>query len=268
MFFQDPGFEALVEEEGVIASQFMRMVLELASTRCWSQLHHSMFPGIFACVFHPSARVAKNTMAVARRRFEVLCRAATLQDTVPGVRRALQDIAVHEHQLVMEACSLASACGWDYKDKALREFLFRVFAGPTNTKTHLEDMFNEIRDCERAHKAKRVSRWRRWWAVMHSRKLGSQSVLPSLRLQAPDWQVPVITGLTGIGEGMFVSGKHKPNEQIDLTRLGMARKHAPWRPAGAAGNNRAVAATILLEEDEGNNFNNVDRAWLGLPNLC
>ena len=268
-FPTDPTFEALVEAEGAVATQFLQLVLELVSTRCWSQLHHAQFPSIFACVFHPSARIAKDTMAVAKRMFEVLCRAHALKDTAPGLRGSrgcLADIAEHEHQLVLEAFALASECGWNYKDEALRKFVFLIFAGPTNTKTNLEDMFNEIRDHERLQKNKRVARWRRWWAVMHSKKLASASVLPTLRLQPSDWQVPVLTGVAGVagvGEGMFVCGKHKPDERLDLGRLGLPRKQATWRPSGSAGNNRAVAARILLEQDEANDFRNVSNAWLG-----
>lgn len=266
VFVRDHAFEALVKVEDDTAAQFARMVFELASTRCWSQLHHGMFPNIFACVFHPNAKKAKASMITAKRMFHVLCRAHALRTKVPGVSKALADIATHEHQIVLEACVLSENCGWDYKNKPLRAFLFRVFSGPTNTKTNLEDMFNEIRDHERSNKTRRVSRWRRWWAVMHSKRLFAETVLPTVRLQASDWQVPVVTGVqgsSGVGEGMFVSGKHRPDERIDLGRLGLSPKNTPWRPSGSAANNRAVAAQFLLDMDEPNDFKHVENAWLG-----
>jgi hypothetical protein len=242
----EPGY-GIWECEQCVACQFQKLVMQLVSQRCWTQvLHSDNLPGVFAVVFHEDVEIVKERLAWARCAWNAVVRAQQLLRTPSGlldlarehaVQACLRDLAVHRHVLVQDLVQQGEACQWDRKNARWREMIFDVYGGPFHTKAHLEDVFNSVRDATRANKNKRVSRWRAYHAARHAESLKSQ--LPSLTLDAEHYGRPLLLHHASVRDGVFSPGGHVP--VLDLSAFG--------GPSGRPG--QASASGVLPEAPGG-----------------
>jgi hypothetical protein len=98
----------------------------------------------------------------------------------------LADVAFHKHQLVRELICLAKQDDWNPQGEHIRESCFRAFAVPGNTKVHLEDAFNHLRDAERSSKNKVLNRWHSYFTVATSPITESED-MPIVGVSSDDW---------------------------------------------------------------------------------
>jgi hypothetical protein len=259
---------AAAAQENAIAQEYLRLVLEVMSQRSWSQsLHSETLPDLWAGVLNQSNDLAYETLLKCRRVVTTIQQAVAAVPEVPELAQVLKDVGFHKHQLNADFAELAELSGWfPFRDQQLRMLARHVFVGPMNTKSHLEDLFNSLRDAQRANRNKAVSRWRRYDVI---RRHQTTATLPNLPFDGGcvgPVRVPGVHPGT-ITDSMFAPGNHQPT--LDLTPL--RAKGGGWRAAGFQGNNRAVAGTQLLQQLASVNFQGAGDAWQGalpLPALC
>ncbi|CAE7218174.1 hypothetical protein AK812_SmicGene13125 [Symbiodinium microadriaticum] len=137
-----------------ISESMWDLVTELASARCWSQLHHSLcFPNCFVRVF-AEGRDKTRSASTLRRLVEGLSRvdAARRQlrpgreSLLPLVQELADDIATMDWVLTREMIVELEKCNYDLDDQGLREMAFAVHASSAETKNMCENSFNWLAD--------------------------------------------------------------------------------------------------------------------------
>jgi hypothetical protein len=144
-----------------------------------------------------------------------------------GIDKVLNAMGYPTHQLVRELACVGKACGWDPDFPAFREICFRTFAVIGNTKTHLEDTFNELRDAERGAKHKVFGKWNAYYRAANAASAHSED-MPTVQVLEGDWNTqPVIPGHL-VNDHVFLPNSHKADELLQLRRLQRGRGSSRW----------------------------------------
>jgi hypothetical protein len=136
-----------------------------------------------------------------------------------------------------------------------------------NTKFPNEDVFNTLRDRQRASKNKRLDRHRAWREANMSPFLcGNSSTTEEeidagryfrhLQLPDDDHALPLEISAVKIGEGMFVPAGHKIHASVESKDLLVPAQERtrPWQPAGPLAERRSSAAAGLLTVESNHAF--------------
>ncbi|CAE8701071.1 unnamed protein product [Polarella glacialis] len=147
--------EAWVQEELATLARYRKLVVELASARCWSNAHFTICqPHTFVQVHHPDAsrrpRVLNQTKkvwaAILMMEDVVLKHVAVSAGVFKAAKRCLNDVAWNCSQVARETYAVCLQAAWSHTDEQLREQSFAIFARPHNTKFFLEDAFGNLAD--------------------------------------------------------------------------------------------------------------------------
>ena len=251
------------------AQTYMRLVLEVVKQRCWSMsLHSCTLPGMFAGLLHPEADSAARMAEQIRMVWAAVekAEAAAADSKHPAqdaVKLALDALAYQRHQLVREVACLGKACDWQYGSPDLRACVWRMYATVSNTKTFLEDIFNELRDQERGTKNRKISEWRAYWSAANAKCLAKQQ-LEHVSLMKGDWDVPLPLTLKSITTAAFTPDSHEP-AGVSLGDLNNRDGRKAWKCAGPTANWKSAAATYALAKlanaEEG--FESLRDVWAG-----
>ena len=142
---------------------FLRFIVELSSSRVWSQIQFSMLiPQLLAILWHESQDVRKEGLQQAHRIWQAILDAEAIvydRPTAPQLPAAvkkclakcLTDIAFNQLQIARESYSVCRAADWSPNDPELRLFSHRLFARPCSTKSFLEDVFAHLSDLSKRH---------------------------------------------------------------------------------------------------------------------
>ena len=145
----DGHLDHILWPERARAVQFVRLVCEMLKTRMWCGFYHAWtFPDVFASGLHEDDDTAKDGMFRAKKIWEIIQRAEvilheeddTRRKNAVGLRKLLDDMGFHKHQINREMIAQAISTGWDHTDTDFQCMLHECFAVPGNTKTQLEDL--------------------------------------------------------------------------------------------------------------------------------
>ena len=151
-------------EENERLEQFWKLLYEICSARCWSQVQYVMLvPNLLAIVWHENRDIRSEGLTRAQHIFDAVFAAETLvygtqqgetdasKRTVKEVERCLNDCAWNRLQLSREAFAVCRAAQFDHTDEQLRLLTHRLFARPATTKHMLEDSFGHMSDVAKRH---------------------------------------------------------------------------------------------------------------------
>ena len=259
--------ECLFNVEQQRASRLFRLVISQMSHRAWSMSYHSgTLPDMALGVLHSDRVLAQNALHIVRDVWKIIEQAEkAVQDGHPQkfhIQDALNKIAFHKHQLVRELIGVAAQGGWSADNLDLYTLCWKMSAGPGNTKSKLEDLFNELRDQERQNKNRRINHWRAWYSVCNAAIVTNYD-MPSVTVLPDDYNQPLLAPVAQVTDAIFHPGNTKPDKSLQLKKLSRGAKSMGCRPAGSASNARSVAFCYLLRHCAHNDFADLGQAWTG-----
>ena len=143
-------------EEAELVDTFWKLLVELASARCWSQIQFSTIqPCALAIALSPDIgpnSLAQKLLHEQRDTWNAVLAAerASASDSKlsPGERSALtlvlRDLGWNRLQVSREAMLECTAAGWKVSHARVQETARCLFAGPAQTKYELEDLFAHL----------------------------------------------------------------------------------------------------------------------------
>ena len=261
-----------VQTELKIAKVLYDFITQLASARCWSQLHHTLcFPHCFAQVFLPvQSQLADageffRTMSLSlhqldkeRRRHQGRGpRARLLQELV-------DDLGTLDWVLTREIIIEGTKAQWDLTSDSLRELAFSIFAGSAETKNLCENPFAWLSDsCARQSKLNKVGDATKLMYLLtspYAGQGGSTPLVPTqadIRTQSPadNKEFLDLEPFSGTFRRLPIGG---------ITKQDIKK----WRPAGYHAQRKAAAAAAFMLQyvhpQNGVDFNALESVWAGI----
>jgi hypothetical protein len=184
------------------------------------------------------------------------------------VKDLARDVFWVRRQLVLKMGTVLEHTAWDASSQTLRDEVWKLFAGVADTKFVCEDVFNVLRDANRASKNKRINEWRAMALAATAPSLKhSGACVPGL--SNADWNCRVGSVQNSLDARCMSAprlfhvqaGERKIDDGVKLDGLGQSTKTRDWQPAGPAASRRMVTATLLALNQSPVNFDKVDRAW-------
>ena len=146
--------EPWMQDEVDRIKNFFELLIELASSRAWSQMMFvSCFPYGLAAVLHEDRKVADQMLSHQKAGFQAILRAEDVvingHEKVTPINKAelvnrLSDISFQNFQLSRELYQFCEQCDWDSQHPELRQMMRLLFGGPCETKYNLEDLFAHL----------------------------------------------------------------------------------------------------------------------------
>ena len=143
-----------IQEETERLQTYVRLLVELASARSWSQfMFVNCCPNNLVGLLHEDPRVAQQLSNYQKSIWEGVLLAERYvhdkslnipKDLAKELNLRLEDVTWHELQLSREVFIICSAAGWDCTDPKVVELAKRIFSVPWNTKFDLEDLFAHL----------------------------------------------------------------------------------------------------------------------------
>ena len=250
-----------------------KLVLALATARCWSQLHHSItLPHAFVRVFSdPASGSLKNS----EKTLKALCsalqsvdkalrQAQAGQDKEPlsAVQALADDLGTFTWVLTREILVDMEQADYNLQDDRLRELAWAIFASAAQTKSTCEDSFTWLKDSAKRQsttdKMADETKWMYLQICPYASEGGSTTLCPppaDIRAQRAE-DIRQYHALKP-----FAGQWHKlPFEDITKQQI------KKWRPAGFFAQRRAsAAAAFVLQHTQGDGLNipAVKQAWCG-----
>ena len=176
-----PGHDrALFHEELELAELTFKLAWEYMSLTAWSDhVHGHCLPYTFAVAAHVDLDIARTGLQACGEDWDAILDIEgivfqDLQRPATGfLKRLLDDLDFHQHQLVREGCHLFSQGlppkhgPWDPELPDGERLVFDMFAGPANTKFWQEDMFRDVSQLLKS-KANNASRFTRMACVVEA----------------------------------------------------------------------------------------------------
>ena len=158
---EDDSFatEAWFQEECDLVDTFWKLLVELASARCWSQVQFTTLqPSALAAVLCADKTAAQRALNQQRAIWGAVIeaeQAASADSNLPPGDRAalvklLQDLGWNRLQVAREAMIECTAAGWQASHPQIQAMAKAFFSGPAQTKTQLEDLFAHLASVSRA----------------------------------------------------------------------------------------------------------------------
>lgn len=150
----DQEIPAWIQEETERLQTYVRLLVELASARSWSQIMFvNCCPNNFVGVLHEDPRVAEQLSNHQKSIWEGVLLAEqhvhdkalkTPKDVAQELKLRLEDVCWHELQLGREIYITCAAANWRKDHPSVVELAQRIFSVPWNTKFDLEDLFAHL----------------------------------------------------------------------------------------------------------------------------
>ena len=269
---------------------FVSLVVELAASRAWGRLGHSVcLPSLFVGVWHPDKDVARECLQRARRVWTQVLRAVAIAegDAHDGAARGLKkfmpkllaDLYYKNQPIVKEMCLIAQRANWDLDSAAFTPLwndIWFTYSTPGNTKFVCGDVFGCLQDLRGHNKNKKLNRFSSWyhaanWKQLHgNRVLGPDDVghledcsaapdtqvrghnYGHMTLSSDDFRVPLDVPSKKMREGLFTAAGHKPHQDLKFANLTLPANKRQGRPAGQQAGFRMAAASEYLLSDSVN----------------
>jgi len=274
----EPAKRSWAAEEVRLSKSYLAIVVELASARSWSMAPHSdCLPGLGAGVLSADARFRQLTATQLKLICIVILKAEGFVfnedlEAPKDLEALLKDLTFNKWQSVRELMAIGFNCDFDYRDRQLNEWAWSLYAGISNTKFFLEDVFSNLRDVvQRRQKNNVVSRWDKLFYAINTPQLRNLQ-LPQNKVTPEEWIENPPPGNNrlkcadgeNLNDNVFCPGvaRHQVDPALKPERLTTPGRKA-WKPAGPAGNHRSAAAMACLLCDADNDFANVHKAWCG-----
>ena len=147
---------AWIQDETSRLEIFVRLLIELASARAWSQMMYTNCqPNSFVGILHPQQTLAKQLFTHQHGVWEGVLHAEKClhdpdlspkigKDIKKELEKRLDDVCWHELQLAREIFIVCASCDWDISNHDVLQLARRIFGVPWNTKFDLEDLFAHL----------------------------------------------------------------------------------------------------------------------------
>lgn len=149
-----------VLEEKERLGDFWTLLIELASSRCWSQMVFvNVPPYSLAAVLHTDRQVGQQLLTHQKVMWEAILQAEALvyqqKPNVPKavmteVNQRLLDVSLNSFQIAREVCVLCQQCNWDVGEEGIQIMAHQLFGGHCETKYTLEDLFAHLASVQKA----------------------------------------------------------------------------------------------------------------------
>ena len=149
-----------VAEEKERLTDFWMLLVELASSRCWSQMVFvNVPPYSLAAVLHTDRQVGQQILTHQKLMWESILQAEALvyqqnpkvsKAVMTEVNQRLLDISLHSFQIAREVFILCQQCNWDVGEEGIQTMAHRLFGGHCETKYTLEDLFAHLASVQKA----------------------------------------------------------------------------------------------------------------------
>ena len=177
--------------------------------------------------------------------------------------------------LVHESMAICARNNWQASAADVKGMAYEQWAGISDTKRVLEDVFAVLKTEAQRNKNLKMSRPRSFFEaacakILHPSPTADggpdQDVPGSVRLTQEDWISPLVLPLDKMGEGIFSTNSGHAVSGIDLTPLkkSSADNVAPWRPAGPDALQRMAAASVYLLLEAARDWADAGSAWCGV----
>ena len=153
---QEPSSSAdpSMKQDAQTAQSLYDLVVQLASARCWSQLHYTLcVPHCFVQVFLPHPDHMQDVQAFLQKVGVKLGKVEEARKRIAGrgpeaklIEELVTDLATLDWVVVRELLIDSAQTGYDPRNPRLREVVFSIFAGSAETKSLCENAFAHLRD--------------------------------------------------------------------------------------------------------------------------
>lgn len=132
---------------------YVTMLIELASSRAWSQSFFvNCAPNNFVGILHEDRTIAKQLLEFQKRVWDAVLHAEQLvkhpqkikKDVQLELKARLADVCWNQMQLAREIHVECCRSQWNSEDTSLRDAARDLHGGPCNTKLDLEDCFAHL----------------------------------------------------------------------------------------------------------------------------
>ena len=152
----DEGPVQWIQDETSRLETYVRLLIELASSRAWSQMMYTNCqPNSFVGVLHPDQTLSKQLFTHQQGVWEGVLHAEKClhdpdlspkigKDIKKELEKRLEDVCWQELQLAREIYIVCASCDWDPSNHDVIQLARRIFGVPWNTKFDLEDLFAHL----------------------------------------------------------------------------------------------------------------------------
>ena len=191
------------DHEKPLAQQYITLVVELCSERVWEGTYNSIqLPHRWAIIFHDDKDERNKGMKALHEMHDALQRAESMcppddnsDSSIRGLGRLLSDLTFRRNQIVQELWTMAAESDWKPAAKAVRGVTWLMFARPFSTKIYNEDVFRDVRHCQRAASFK-SGRWARFSQAIQACESRRENNFPFVQTHSSDWAMPLTAPLS------------------------------------------------------------------------
>ena len=196
------------------AEIFWKLCCCVVSRRCWTMNRLSLCPPYaFAAVMHNRGRKARFAIEKLRGLNAVVLKAVGFAQGLlvpPKLKDCLQDVYFRHTVLYKEVTELMISGGWSFADKSVREQLWELFCGVSQTKKVLEDMIGILKDrTTRQNRNRRISLHKISAECSSAQTLADGNSGKLLELDDSDWNTPRDVPIEEITAAAFHSMAHE-----------------------------------------------------------
>lgn len=258
----------MAQAESKLAKLFFNFIVDLSANRVWSQMHFQWcMPYACSQFFLPSKEHKRVQFALKKLTQAILKleRACMDQPKNAKLQALHQRLATNGWPYTRELMAQGESCDWDLQNQDLRDLVYAMVAGPSQTKTVLEDTFGWLQDsAQRQSKAFKMSiATRNAYSMIcpYPAAGGCPQVAPS----KADF-----TGLTAQKALSFFNLKpfdsRSTSVPVDskgspLMTAELLQNH--WRKAGFYANREGAAASAFIFMFADSNFASLEKIWAG-----
>ena len=263
--------------EVAACQHLLRLVAQVASARCWSQLHHTLaLPHCLAQVFLPRHDLLLEVQEFFEKisqQLHLLNEALQPRPDVPKSRRQLvaelvDDLGTMDWVLTREILMDGAKHEWDLCSQGMRNLAFSAFGSSAETKSTCENAFSWLADAvARQSKANKFHVATKMLYLLSCPYAGAGGCNP-IRPLPEDVRLQTAEDNNAFQDlGAFAAKFYKlPLEGVTPHNI------KKWRPAGYLSQRHSAAAHAFVlqfvDERRGVNFAALENVWSGVLVLC
>ncbi|CAE7028675.1 unnamed protein product [Symbiodinium natans] len=260
------------QNEVAACQHLLRLVAQVASARCWSQLHHTLaLPHCLAQVFLPRHDLLLEVQEFFEKisqQLHLLNEALQPRPDVPKSRRQLvaelvDDLGTMDWVLTREILMDGAKHEWDLCSQGMRNLAFSAFGSSAETKSTCENAFSWLADAvARQSKANKFHVATKMLYLLSCPYAGAGGCNP-IRPLPEDVRLQTAEDNNAFQDlGAFAAKFYKlPLEGVTPHNI------KKWRPAGYLSQRHSAAAHAFVlqfvDERRGVNFAALENVWSG-----
>jgi hypothetical protein len=211
----------------------------------------------------PNARAHQNMVAI-RSLWRSIQRAKDMvrDNTAPhGLAEIIKTICWEDHPLVRYLMDMCEEAGWQFSDGKLRDFVWKLFTGETNTLHTCEKVFGALSIAQGDNASGSISDVRVYQIAATAGALNN-ATSQKLVLPLSDFVGPPPDDSKKYGSNAKIYKGLNQNCSVDLLPLEKKNNNTVnFQRAGVAAANRVVSATDFMVLKARSGFSGADKVW-------